>query len=180
MFHVSIWNLNRHPHVAFRFGHCLVEGNCCISWKNLIQASGQEGHVIERRCVPFVWNTLICSCLFFSKFIQHIINFYFQILQHACNFHMTSWKTIPSQQQCRKSTSRLLGAKSTSRKCSAKTKPSLRPRSWTTPNTVSDMSSLWRLEQMHGKKNWLHNVIPWPQNGEQLMCQSEMLELPNQ
>lgn len=49
MFHVSIWNPNGHPQVAFRFGHCLVEGNCCISWKNLIQASGQERQVIERK-----------------------------------------------------------------------------------------------------------------------------------
>ena len=39
-------------------------------------------------------NIMFCSCLFYSKFIQHI-EFLVSDFQHVCNFHMTSWKTIP-------------------------------------------------------------------------------------
>ena len=197
--------------------------------------SGGSRHWTEtsfQRCVPFAWNALICSWFFslqvYTEYHQFLFSDFAACLQLS---HDQLKKNIPSQQQCRKSTSRLLGAKSTSRKCSARTKPSLRPRSWTTPNTVSDMSSLWltfclpgtdinlktikntkKCKNMQGKmqkkykvffhklkkctftkcigpmtswanawkKNWLHNIIPWPQNEKQLMCQSEMLELPNQ
>ena len=74
---------------------------------------------------------------FFFKSIQHI-EFLFSWCLQLSHYQL---KNPPRfRQQCSTGTSRLLGTKSTSRKCSAKTKPSLRPRSWTTPNiTVSDM-----------------------------------------
>ena len=126
-------------------------------------------------------NIMFCSCLFYSKFIQHI-EFLVSDFQHVCNFHMTSWKTIPFSTAMQKRHLSLARRQIHIAQvlCQDQTKFTTQVLNHSEHHRfryvipMTSWASAWKKKTDSIRSSHGHRMK------NQLICKSEMLDLPNQ